>query len=128
MPRGGGFLLKRSALVFAFALVLAAATYAFTASNVIAPSGAGQGTGSIAGYTISNPAYTLDVTNPQAVTLVQFTLNAPLASARIVRARVGTSYVTCTSSSSTATTSTWTCPLTGVTAGSATTLRVAAAQ
>ena len=112
------------------ALILGVATYAFTATNVVPGSAAGQGSGSIVGYTISSVAYTLDLTSPQQVTQVRFTLNAAPASATSVRAQVNTSsFGVCSLAASTSTTSTWTCPLTGVSAAAASpTLRVVAAQ
>ena len=126
---GEGDLFKRSVLVLASALLTGGVTYALAAANVIPATNAGQGAGSIVGYTISNASYTLDVTNPQSVTAARFTLNAPPAEASTVRAKVGSaSYAVCALAGSTATTSTWTCPLTGVTTSMSPTLRVAAAQ
>ena len=116
-------------LVLAFALLTGGATYALAAANVIPTSNAGQGAGSIVGYTISSASYTLDVTNPQSVSEARFTLNAPPAQASTVRAKVGSAgYAACSLSGSTATTSTWTCPLSGVTTTMPPTLRVAAVQ
>lgn len=121
----------RFASVIAFALLTGIATYAFTASNQVSASNAGQGTGAIVGYSISNSSYTLDVTSPQTITQVAFTLNAAPASTKTVRARVGTAgFASCSLSSSSASTSTWACPLSGVstTNTSIPTLRVVAAQ
>ncbi len=44
--------------------IIAAAVYGFTATNNIPESGAGEGSGVISGYTVSNIHYTLDAVNP----------------------------------------------------------------
>ena len=60
---------------------LVGASYAFTASNTV-PSGtqAGQGEGSVSGYTASAVVWTLDSANPNNVQKVAFTLNPVTAS------------------------------------------------
>lgn len=71
-------------LVVAFAAALGLATYAFTASNVVPGTKAGQGEGTISGYTVSGVAYTL-AANPTNIDSVAFTLSA---AATTVKAKV----------------------------------------
>lgn len=113
----------------ALAGIMTVGNYAFTASNTVEASAAGQGTGAITGYTISTVQYTLDTSSGTAnVTGVSFSITptsggqAPTA----VRARLtGTgTYQGCTFTVGT----TWTCSFSGVTALSAASLDVAAAQ
>jgi hypothetical protein len=84
---------RRTVLVIAAAAALALATYAFTASNTVPNTKAGQGEGSITGYVVSSVAYTL-AANPSNIDSVSFTLDAP---ATTVRARVvsGAAYTDC---------------------------------
>ena len=110
--------------------ILTLSAYAFTATNTVPATGAGQGAGTITSYTVSGTAYTLDASNPQAITGTSFTLNASSPDAvRTVEAKLGSSsYQTCTMTSTTPTTSSWSCTLPNVPAGSAGSLQVAAAQ
>ena len=121
--------IKRSALPFIVVTLVATATFALTAANSVPATNAGQGAGSIVGYSFSStPTYTLDASNPRLITLVGFTVNAPPASATTIRAQVSPGgFVGCTLASSTATTSTWSCPL-SVSVSTGATLRVAGAQ
>ena len=63
----------RTTTIILLALILAAVSYGFAAANTVPGSYAGEGTGSVSGYTISNIHYTLDVTgNPGVITKVTF--------------------------------------------------------
>lgn len=111
--------------------IMAVGNYAFTASNTVEASNAGQGATTISGYTISGVSYTLDTSSGTAnVSGVSFSV-APTAGTgqapTTVRARLTATgaYQNC---SNTASTTTWTCSFSGVTALSAATLDVAAAQ
>ncbi len=103
--------------------------YAFTASNAVGQSAAGQGSETISGYTITNVSYTLDTSSGTAnVSGASFDIAPTTGSGEpaVVRARLtatGT-YQNCSKSTGT----TWTCSFTGVTALSAASLDVAAAQ
>lgn len=117
---------RRLTVVAVFAIV-AVAAFGFAAANVVPESGAGDGSGTISGYTVSAIQYNLNTTNPANVDSVEFDL-APTAGAGAaseVSARVNTgSWSTCTNTAG----SHWSCTLTGVTASAATSLQVVAAD
>jgi hypothetical protein len=112
----------------AMLLILSAAAYGFAAANTVPASGAGDGAGTITGYTVGAVKYNLNATNPANIDSVSFTL-APVGAAgapTTVQAKLvstSTTYSTCTLASAT-----WTCNVTGVTALAADELRVIAAQ
>ena len=57
-------------------LIVAAGIYAFAAANVVPESGAGDGTGTISGYTITNVTYdTNDDGNPTTLDEVTFDID-----------------------------------------------------
>jgi hypothetical protein len=56
-------------------LILAAATYGFAAANDVPDGVAGEGSGAISGYTVSNVKYTLDSSDPTLFAMVQFDLD-----------------------------------------------------
>ena len=114
----------------ALAGIMAVGNYAFTASNSVAATNAGQGSATISGYTISTVRYTLDTSGSTAnVSGVTFDV-APTGGTgdapSTVKARLTSTgtYQSCTNTSGT----TWSCSFTGVTALSAASLDVAAAQ
>lgn len=72
----------RFAIVAVLVAVFASAAYAFTASNTVPGSSAGDGSGAISGYTVSNVAYTINATNPQNLDQVAFTI-APAAAGTV---------------------------------------------
>ena len=83
-------------LVLAGAIV--AGTYAFTAANTVPTSRAGDGSGTVSGYTVSAVHYGLNATNPANVDSVTFTVDvAPVAGStlRVQLAPAG-SWYTCT--------------------------------
>mgnify|MGYP001578824857 CR=1 FL=1 len=104
-------------------LVLATSAYAFAATNTVPASRAGEGSGAISGYTVSNIVYTFDTANPSNLTNVAFSLDAAAATVKVSLTAAGT-LQTCTNPSGT----NWTCTLTGVTVTSASSLRVVASQ
>jgi hypothetical protein len=53
-------------------LVLAAAIYGFAAANSVAESGAGDGSGTISGYNITNIRYNLNSSTPSDIDSVEF--------------------------------------------------------
>ena len=117
-----------SGLVFTGLMVMG--SYAYTASNTVDASNAGQGATTISGYTITSVQYTLDTSGATAnVSGATFSI-APTGGSgsapTTVKARLTSSgtYVTCSNTTGT----TWSCPFTGVTALSAASLDVAAAQ
>ena len=104
--------------------VLATATYAFTASNTVPASRAGDGSGTISGYTVSNVAYTLNATNPSNLDSVAFTLDAAASVAKIKLVSSGSTWYSCTNPSS----NNWTCTTTGAAVAPADQLQVVATQ
>lgn len=114
---------RRVALAALLALVVGVSAYAFTATNVVPGSSAGEGSGTISGFTVSAIHYSLDSANPANVNGVSFTLApAPAAGATVRAALNSGAYVTCTEASGT-----WSCPVTGGVLG-ATSLKVVAAD
>ena len=122
---------RRHRLVPALILagLLATASYAFTATNTVPGTNAGQGAQTISGYTVSNVTYDLDTSSGTAmVTGATFDLTPDAGGPppTDVEARLtptGT-YVDCTNSAGT----TWTCAFSGVTTQSMASLDVAAVQ
>ncbi len=91
---------RRLALVVLAALIVSASAYAFTASNTVPASNAGDGSGTISGYTVSSVAYVLAAATPSNIDKVTFTI-APAAAAS-VQAKLtsaGTTYTACTNAS-----------------------------
>jgi hypothetical protein len=89
------------------------AIYGFAAANTVPESGAGDGSGTVSGYTISNIEYTLLSSDPSLLDEVDFDV-APTAGASAasdVRISVdgGTTWVTCTDSGG----GSWNCAFTG---------------
>lgn len=108
--------------------VLAAATYAFAAANTVPTSLAGDGTGTISGFTVSNIHYTLNAANPAGdVSTVTFDLSpaVPAGGAVYAKFNVGAA-VACTLNGA-RTTATCTPPA-GATPLALTSLQVVAAQ
>ena len=104
--------------------VLATATYAFTASNTVPASKAGDGSGVISGYTVTNVAYTLNATNPANLDSVGFTLDAAAGTVKIKLVAAGSTWFSCTNPSG----NNWTCATTGAAVAPADQLQVVATQ
>ncbi len=58
------------------ALILSASVYGFAAANTVPDTKAGDGSGTISGYTITNVVYDLGA-DPSTIDGVDFTLSAP---------------------------------------------------
>lgn len=77
---------------------------AFTAANTVPTSSAGDGAGTVSGFTITAIAYVLNATTPSDVDTITFTAtadnsNTPLPSSMFIRPdSTGTEYYTCTRS------------------------------
>ena len=86
------------ATVILIVLVLSMAIYAFAAANTVPASSAGDGQGTITGYTVSLIHYGLNATNPANVDSVTFTLSAaPVAGSTIkINLDGSTNWYTCT--------------------------------
>ena len=80
-------------------ITLAAVSYAFAAANIVPASKAGDGAGTITGYTVTNVQYTLNGANPQNIDQVDFDVDAtpPAGSTmKIKLVAAGTDWYTCT--------------------------------
>ncbi|MBC8503859.1 MAG: hypothetical protein ISR58_17345 [Anaerolineales bacterium] len=66
--------IRNLALLFS-ALVMAAVTYGFAASNTVPAHKAGDGLGAVTGFTVSNIEYDLNATTPSNVDAVEFDLD-----------------------------------------------------
>ncbi|MBL6965886.1 MAG: hypothetical protein ISR60_04970 [Anaerolineales bacterium] len=94
--------------IFLLLAITAVVIYGFAAANVVPESGAGDGTGTVSGYTISNIEYTLLSADPTKVDTVEFDVAAtagadPAADVRIT-VDSGTTWITCSN-----VTTHWTC-------------------
>ncbi len=113
---------RRLAVLAVFAIV-AVSALGFAATNTVPGSKAGDGTGGITGYGVSNIHYVLDSSNPAEVDEVHFTLDASATTVRV--AVEGTNSSSCTNPSG----NDWECTMPdGVGVAGATELRVVAAD
>lgn len=106
------------------------ATVGYANSNNVPGSSAGDGSGTISGYAVSNVRYTLDTNNPSNVTGLSFTINPALPSGGTGTVRIslngGSTWLASNACSGTTTVS---CSIpSGTTVTSLATLRVVAAQ
>lgn len=72
--------------------------FAFTASNTVPASKAGDGTGAVTGYVISSVHYGLNATDPTLTDSVTFNLDSTPAAGSTIKTKVGGSWYTCTNS------------------------------
>jgi hypothetical protein len=112
-------------VVFAFATV----TYAYAAANVVPASKAGDGSGTISGYTVvlASVHYNLNASNPQNIDSVTFTTTTAITSGSTVRIKLvaaGSTWYTCTVAGGTNVA----CTTTGATVLAADSLRVVIAD
>ena len=112
----------------AMLLILSAAAYGFAAANTVPVSGAGDGAGTITGYTVGAVQYTLNATTPSNIDSVSFTLTPSGAAGAPTTVKAKLVSSSSTYSACTLAGATWTCNVTGVTATAADELRVIAAQ
>jgi hypothetical protein len=124
MPKKAGLI-----VIIAVALILSVTTYAFAAANTVDTSGAGDGSATISGYTVTGVTYTLNTADPSKIDTVKFTVTpgTGASSAKSVSIQLvpsGTWY-SCTMATNAAT---CTLPSPYVAASLATSLHVVAAQ
>src|SRR4051812_37915292 len=93
--------------------MLAAGSYALTASNTVADSSAGQGAQAISGYSVGGVTYTLNSTDASQITTVTFDLtpvtgggNATTVKAKLTSAAA---YSSCTQPDATNFPARWSC-------------------
>ncbi len=110
-------------LIALVAFVFAGIATAFAAANTVPGTYAGDGSGAISGYTVSNIEYTLNNTNPADIDAVSFTLSATARTVRIQLSSNGTWY-SCSNTSG----NNWSCTTSGASVLNATSLRVVAVQ
>lgn len=60
----------------------------FTATNTVSPGRAGEGTGTISGYDIGRPHFSLDALDPARISSVSFGLDTDLAADTTVRVQL----------------------------------------
>ena len=88
--------------------VVAGGSYAFTASNTVPATQAGQGTGTVSGFAITSVGYTLNAATPTNIDAVTFTISpssTTTVKAQLVAAGTWYSCTNTTGSVSCATTS-----------------------
>jgi len=115
---------RRAITIFttlAVSLIFATAAFAFAAANTVPGSTAGDGSGAITGYTITNVHYNLNATNPGNVDSVTFTISPATGTVNVELN--GSTWYTCTNTAGSVS-----CTTTGLTAVAAANLRVVAAQ
>ena len=88
----------RVGVVFMIAATILAGSYAFTAANTVPASKAGDGSGAVTGYTVTNVHYTLNATDPSKIDAVSFTLNTAVATGGTLKITLdgGTNWFSCT--------------------------------
>jgi len=116
-------------LVVLVAFAFASVATAYAAANTVPPTNAGDGAGTISGYTISAVHYDLNATNPQNIDSVTFTVNTAIPSGSTVKIKLvsaGNDWYTCTGQGSTTITCITTSPQ--ATVNTANSLRVVIAD
>ena len=92
-------------LIVLVVVIVSATAYAFAAANTVPDTKAGDGSGTISGYTITNVAYGLNATDPTKLDSVTFTTSAAALHVKIKLVNAGTDWYDCTSLNTTD----WTC-------------------
>jgi hypothetical protein len=105
-------------------VVLAASAYAFAAANTVPATRAGDGSGTISGYTVTSVAYTLNSSDPSQLDEVSFTLDAAATTVKIKLVAAGSTWYSCTNSQD----FDWACTTTGATVASMDELTVVASS
>ncbi|NWG35169.1 MAG: hypothetical protein HXY42_12055 [Chloroflexi bacterium] len=85
-------------VVVLLALVFATAAFAFAATNTVPGTYAGEGAGTVSGYTVTNVVYNLNATNASNIDSVSFTLNAAASTVKVRLVTTG-SFYNCTNTS-----------------------------
>ena len=111
----------------ALVVAVAAGAYAYTNSNTVGASQAGDGSGAISGYVVASVKYNLNAANPSNIDSVTFTLDSTPPSGSTLKVQLAPtgSWYTCTNVN-TAVTCSVTSPQ--ATVAAATNLRVVIAQ
>ena len=72
------------------------AGFAFTASNTVPNTKAGDGTGTVTGYVLSSVHYAVDTTDPSTFNAVTFTLNSTPAANSTIKVKLAGTWYDCT--------------------------------
>lgn len=105
-------------------IAVSATAYAFAASNTVPATKAGDGTGAVSGYTVTNVAYTLNSSNPSTLDSVAFDVGAAATVVKVQLVATTGSWYSCTLSTGTV----WECDTTGLSVASIDQLRVVASS
>lgn len=89
------FLRPRTLIATMLVLILSVAVYGFAAANIVPGSSAGDGSGAISGYTISNIHYALNAANPANIQTVTFDIT-PTSAGDVRITMDGATWYTCT--------------------------------
>jgi hypothetical protein len=84
----------RTLFAIMLVLILSVAVYGFAAANTVPASSAGDGSGAISGYAISNIHYTLSAANPANIATVAFTI-VPASAGDVRITMDGATWSTC---------------------------------
>lgn len=109
-------------LISLVAFVFAGVATAFAAANTVPDTRAGDGSGTISGYTVTNVQYHLNSSNPASIDSVSFTLDAAAGTVQIKLVSSGSTWYSCSNTGG----NNWSCTTTGATVLSADQLRVIA--
>lgn len=104
--------MARIAALSAVTIAALATVFGLTASNTVPATRAGDGSGTISGYTVSSVAYTLNSSNPANIDQVAFSLDATPGAGAAIRVKLvaaGSTWYTC-SNTGTSVTCTTTSP------------------
>jgi hypothetical protein len=93
--RGSWSKVGRFTTVLMLAGAIVAGTYAFTAANTVPTSHAGDGTGTVSGYTISGIHYNLAAAGP-TINSVDLTLDVAAPATSTGRIQMGATWYSCT--------------------------------
>jgi hypothetical protein len=106
-------------------LAISVAAYAFAAANTVPDTRAGDGSGTVSGYDVTNVVYTLNGTNPSTLDSVSFDVGAAAAQVNVQLVSDTGSWYSCTVVGET---TTWSCTTTGLNVEDIDQLRVVAAS
>jgi len=103
------FFKPRTLAISLLILVIAVIAFGYAAANIVPESGAGDGTGTVSGYTVSNIDYTLLDSDPSKLELLTLDVVATDGAGAATDVRItvdtGSTWITCTGPAG----STWTC-------------------
>ena len=77
--------------------------FAFTASNTVPDTKAGDGTGAVTGYVVSSVHYGLNATDPTLADSVTFDLDSTPIAGSTIRTNIGANWYSCTNTAATVT-------------------------